>query len=110
MKYYTSRTRFQVGSRFFKALTVVFACCLLATVSQAQDGEAASTQHFKMLSTVEFDGQGQYRNQVETQFTVRRQPLEDDKVLYSLSSPQFDFVAARPRRRMSRHLVRFLLS
>lgn len=72
------------GRYFFRVLTLTLAFCLCGSLSLAQ--EAASTQHYRMLSTVEFDGQGQYRNQVESLFKVEREPLEDQKVRYAISS------------------------
>jgi hypothetical protein len=41
--------------------------------------------HYKMVSSIEYTGKGQFRNQVETLFTVRKQPLSGSKVQYSLS-------------------------
>jgi len=51
-----------------------------------------SVEHYKMISTVEYTGKGQFKNQVETLLTVRRRSLMDDKVWYSLSTDDFDLV------------------
>jgi hypothetical protein len=45
-----------------------------------------------MLSTVEYAGKGQFRNQVETLFTVRKQFLSDDQVRYFISTNDFDLI------------------
>jgi hypothetical protein len=52
--------------------------------------ENENLQHYKMISTVEYTGKGQFRNQAETIFTVRKQPLPDDKVRHCLSANNFD--------------------
>lgn len=79
------------GFGLVKATAFVFVLCVWGGLGLAQEGVGeTSTQHYKMLSTVEFDGQGQYRNQVESLFTVQRQPLEDSKVRYSVSSGDFN--------------------
>jgi hypothetical protein len=54
--------------------------------------EDGSVQHYKMLSSVEYSGQGQFKNQVETLLTVRKQLLSDDKVRYFISSNDFDLL------------------
>ena len=91
MRSFTGKSYFGRGARFVQALTLVFMFCLLNAFTQAQ--EAATTQHFKMLSTVEFDGEGQHRNQVESLFTVQREPLEDDRVRYAIAASDFDLAA-----------------
>ena len=50
---------------------------------------AESTQHFKMLSTVEYTGRYQFKNQVESLFTAKKQTLSDDKVQYFISAKDF---------------------
>jgi len=52
--------------------------------------ETESVQHYKMISSVEYKGEGQFRNQVETLFTVRKKNLSDDKVLYMLSGSNLE--------------------
>ncbi len=54
--------------------------------------ENESLQHYKMLSAVEYTGKGQFRSQAKTLFTLRKQPLSDDKVRYFLSVNNFDLV------------------
>lgn len=44
----------------------------------------AQTHDFKMISTIEYSGKGQYRSQAETVFTVNKQTLSDDMVSYKI--------------------------
>ena len=50
----------------------------------------ADVEHYKMLSTVEYTGQGQFKHQVETMLTVKKNYLSDDRVQYSISSRDFN--------------------
>ncbi len=45
-----------------------------------------SIQHFKMLSTIEYTGEGQFSSQAETLFTVNKQTLAGDKVQYLITA------------------------
>src|SRR3972149_7130866 len=65
-------------------------CPALANATQLAGNE--SVQHYKMLSSVEYSGQGQFKNQVETLLTVKKQLLSDDKVRYFISSNDFDLL------------------
>jgi hypothetical protein len=53
-------------------------------------GENESVQYFKMLSTVEYSGKNQFKNQIESLFTARKQSVSDDKVRYLISSNDFE--------------------
>lgn len=59
-----------------------------AVVVEAAPSEMV--EHYKMLSTVEYSGKGQFQNQVETLLTVRKQLLSDGQVQYAISSQDFD--------------------
>ena len=76
--------------------------------------EQESVQHFKMISVVEYTGEGQFRNQVETLFTVRKEALPNNEVQYFFtgndqnpnltnesSSTGFSFILDRNTRHMS---------
>lgn len=52
--------------------------------------ENENVQYYKMLSAVEYSGKKQFRNQIETLFTVRKQPLSDDKTQYFISSSDYE--------------------
>ncbi len=75
--------------------------CLIAAIGMvllilpAKSGLAVendSVQHFKMVSTIEYSGKTQFRNQVETLLTAKKQSLSDDKVKYFISTNDFDLV------------------
>jgi hypothetical protein len=59
---------------------------LLTFVNAGMTAEDESVQHYKMISTVEYVGQGQFRNQVEGLFTVKEKSLTNDKVQYFISA------------------------
>jgi hypothetical protein len=46
---------------------------------------AAGTEHFKMISTMEYKGKGQYRNYAETLATVQKQISGDNTALFNIS-------------------------
>ena len=77
--------------------------------------ETQSVQHYKLISTVEYTGEGQFRNQAVTVLTVTKEPLAGNEVQYSFtakdpnstsdqqaSSMMFSFVIDRDTRRVSR--------
>lgn len=45
----------------------------------------AQTQHYKMISSVEYSGRGQFKHRAESLFTVEKQELADDKVRFTIS-------------------------
>ncbi|NQT00506.1 MAG: hypothetical protein HQ580_00635 [Planctomycetes bacterium] len=87
-----SKTKCFWIERNFYLMMVLSAVLLLSLGKVSLAAENESTQHFKMLSTVEYSGKGQFRNQVEALFTVKKQLLDDDKVRYFLSTNDFDLV------------------
>jgi hypothetical protein len=58
--------------------------------------ENESVQHYKMLSTVEYTGPTQFRNQVDTLLTVKKQFLSDNKVHYLVSSNDLNLAEGGP--------------
>lgn len=79
-----SRTKCFPSARDF-CLLIMTSVLLTGPVSLAED-----VHHYKMVSSIEYAGKGQFRNQVETFFTVRKEPLSDNKVQYSLSLTNHD--------------------
>jgi hypothetical protein len=80
-----------LGSRQYFYLIVAMAVVLtLLSGKTSLAAENESVQHYKMLSTVEYTGQNQFRNQVDALLTVKRQSLSDDKVQYLVSSNNFN--------------------
>jgi hypothetical protein len=77
--------------------------------SQVQNSTVAagdeSIQHYKMISTVEYVGQGQFTNQVEELFTVKKKTLSNDKVQYFISAndlfKEISFVVDRDTQHLS---------
>lgn len=61
----------------------------LAKAGLAKGNE--TTQHFKMVSSVEYTGQGQFKNRVELLFTLRKQALSDSKKRSLLSRVKSPF-------------------
>jgi len=85
------------GSKFFLSrwkccLMLVLGLLLLLFGRACWATQDESVQHYKMLSSVEYSGQGQFRNQVETLLTVKKQLLSDNKVRYFISSNDFNLL------------------
>lgn len=60
----------------------------MAVMLTASIGLAEASQgihRYKMVSSLEYTGEGQFRNHVQTLFTVDKHPLADNKVRYTLS-------------------------
>lgn len=101
----------QQESWLMMALSVMLILVLSAACLAAQQENAG---HYKMVSTVEYGGKGQFRNQAETLFEVEKQALPNNRVRYSLlgngnvsdtgqeSSPRtLDFILDRSTRQVS---------
>lgn len=65
-------------------LVLSIGLCLPARAQPADPG--GQTQHYKMLSSLEYTGKTQFGHQMETLITVRKQVLPDGKVKYFVSS------------------------
>jgi len=76
---------YKIGLR----LSLVYAITVLtiAGVGLAQDLQ--SVGHYKMLSTIEYSGQGQFKNQIESRFSVKKKLLSDDSVQYLISTNDY---------------------
>ncbi len=73
-------------------MVVALSVILLLTFCKAGLAESESIQHYKLLSSVEYSGEGQFKNQVETLLNVRKQFLSDNRVQYFISSEDFDLL------------------
>jgi hypothetical protein len=85
-----NRTKY-FGVNWNGCLVVVLSVVLLlvfGSVGLAVGNE--DTDHYKMISVLEYTGKGQFRSQVETLFTVRKRLVSDDKVQYFISANDFD--------------------
>ena len=56
----------------------------------APGAESQGQEYYKMMSTVEYSGQGQFRNQVETMVSLNKQYLSQDEIRYVIWSKDFD--------------------
>jgi len=78
---------------------------LLTFTNMSMAAGDESIQHYKMISTVEYVGQGQFTNQVEELFTVREKALSKDKVQYFISAndlfKELSFVVDRGAQHLS---------
>jgi len=72
---------------------VLSAGLLLSLTKVSPAAENESVGYYKMISTVEYSGEGQLRNQVETLFTVKKQCMANDKVRYCVSSDDLNGTA-----------------
>ena len=50
-----------------------------------------NVEHQKMLSTIEYTGDGQFKHQVETLLTIEKESLSGERARYSISSEDFSF-------------------
>ncbi len=63
-----------------------------------------ATEYYKMLSSLEYTGQGQYKHQVESLFKVDTESLPDNQVRYSISSYEINFAADAGKNKTSSEL------
>ncbi len=85
-----SRTKYFVTKWNCRLIIVVNVALLLAFGRAGLAAENETVQHYKMLSTVEYSGKGQFRNHIEAVFTVKKQLLSGDKTRYFISANDFD--------------------
>jgi hypothetical protein len=91
-------------------ITLVMAICVpLGTVALGADDVV---ENYKMLSTLEYSGKGQFRNQVETLLTVKKHFLSDDQVRYFISSKEFGLggTSTSPDQEPSANGLSFIIS
>lgn len=69
----------------------------LASSSPVLAQQDPSTENFKMISSIEYTGKGQFKNQIETIFNVDKTPLANGQSMsYSITSKDFDLVPSGP--------------
>jgi hypothetical protein len=88
--FFSNETKGFSERRGFGLTMALSVMLLLPSGTTGLTREMESEQHYKMISSVEYAGRGQFRNQVETLFTVRKKTLPDNKVLYLLSGSNLD--------------------
>jgi hypothetical protein len=74
-----------------KKILICSSFCFVAVICLLSGGKTClaadeSVQYYKMLTTLEYSGKTQFRNQAELFFTVKKQFLSDDKTLYFLTA------------------------
>ena len=74
-----------IGTLIALCVTLWMPVCQAGVYEQNPD-----VDYYKMLSTVEYTGQGQFKHQVETMLTVQKESLSQNKTRYSISSRDFD--------------------
>ncbi len=110
-----SRPKFEKGDSFmknskvkiqFEAAKILFVlgmCLLFLQGPMAVYGETGGYS-FKMISTIEYSGKGQYRSQTENTYTVRKENQPNDVVNYTISSKSDD-IAAEYKDRVPKEMV-----
>ena len=61
---------------------IFFQVICLTNLANAEE----TISRYKMVSTVEYAGEGQFRNQAETFYAVKKEPLQNDKIRYSIAA------------------------
>ena len=69
----------RTGFHFFIIVSVVVHTMCMNCIA----GDAEGMEHYKMISTVEYNGNGQFRNQTETGYSVTKEIFANDRVRYS---------------------------
>ncbi len=79
------------------AVTLLLCTILFSSLCKAGfwgENPNISVEHQKILSTIEYTGDGQFKHQVETLLKIEKEPLSDERVRYSISSQDFSFSRA----------------
>lgn len=87
MKHFKRKKYFSFGKILL--LTVLIPALFPTQPAQASD-QGEQTHRFKMISTIEYTGKGQYRSQAESYFTVSKKALDNDMVSYMITSDKGD--------------------
>lgn len=89
-------------------MVAVLVAILISFSAVGVGAEGPSKQHYKMISTVEYTGDGQFRNQVETLLTVEKELLTRNQVRYRILTGEqgeffqgLSFVVDRGSQRLS---------
>lgn len=93
----------------FGVLLILIAI-LWAPLCNASLSDSTDVEHYKMLSTVEYTGQGQFKHQVETMLTVEKEYLSENNVRYSISSNNFDISNSNSNTEQGTNELTFILN
>jgi hypothetical protein len=83
--------------RLLYTVILSLAIVLICTKKPVLANRPPPQQFYKMVSTVEYTGQGKYRSEAEAIVAVNRKDISDDKVSYTISSGQFDMRCQQQR-------------
>lgn len=110
----TSDTKCSFKSRKIHLMTLLILVLILQLVTVSPADENASVQHYKMISSVEYNGKSQFSNRTETLFTITKEAFSDSEVQYVVSgkdlnpglvqessSSAFSFILDKNTRRLS---------
>jgi hypothetical protein len=62
---------------------IIMSIIIPAMCANCLAGDVGSVDHFKMISTLEYTGDGQFRNQTESGYSVTKEVFANDRVRYS---------------------------
>jgi len=69
----------RTGFHFFIIMSIIVHAICVNCIA----GDVGGVDHFKMISTLEYTGEGQFRNQTESGYSVTREVFANDRVRYS---------------------------
>jgi hypothetical protein len=103
-----------ISLKNFYCMMTLIVTMLLSSGTIGLASEEQNVQHFKMISVVEYTGKGQFRNQAETLFEVRKEAFSNTEFQYIItgndlnpnlndksSSTTFSFILDKNSRLMS---------
>jgi hypothetical protein len=73
------------------------------------DNPNISVEHQKMISTIEYAGEGQFQHQVETLLKIEKEALSSEKTRYIISSPDFDLAQTQASRDPASNYITFIV-
>lgn len=82
--------------RIINTLIAMIIMSLFFVINQPVMGQG-NTLHYKMISTVEYAGKGQFRNQVETMYLADKETMSDGRVKYIISPDESNMEAGQER-------------
>jgi hypothetical protein len=110
----TSDTKCLLKRREIHLMTSLILIFMLQLVSVSAAEESDSVQHYKMVSSVEYNGKSQFSNRTETLFTIKKEAFSDNEVQYVVSGKDlnpgltqesslsaFSFILDKSTRRLS---------
>ena len=94
---------------FIMLLLCTILCSPLCMAGYWGDNPNVSVEHQKMLSTIRYTGDGQFKHQVETLLTIEKEPLSGERTRYSISSKDFSFFQPEGSREPVTNYITFIV-